>query len=222
MIHGTLLFCGEQHDCLIDISKVSSDFMRQILKAASLFSFFFICFLGRSFLFCMHSSLLACWLILFDFFWVSQFDKSLFQRVQSMQLHVANAFRCQPYFSTSWSLYIFIPGIFAVLETRSLHWCQMRRRHTSWTFRKPAGSSLDLWIQPTDWLALCFKWTLVQFDAVAAGSMANLVYQTPCDLLCCSAAFSWNARRLKWTPLNFADTLSPLVSKWFKTWTKTM
>lgn len=104
-----------------------------------------------------------------------------------------------------------------MLGTRSLHWCQMRRRHTSWTFRKPAGSSLDLWIQPTDWLALCFKWTLVQFDAVAAGSMANLVYQTPCDLLCCSAAFSWNARRLKWTPLNFADTLSPLVSKWFKT-----
>lgn len=71
------------------------------LKAASLFSVFSICFLGRSFLFCMHSSLLACWLILFDFFWVSQFDKSLFQRVQSMQLHVANAFRCQPYLSTS-------------------------------------------------------------------------------------------------------------------------
>ena len=71
------------------------------LKAASLFRFFSICFLGRSVLFCMHSSLLACWLILFESFWVSQFDKSLFQRIQSMQLHVANAFRCQPCLSTS-------------------------------------------------------------------------------------------------------------------------
>ena len=39
------------------------------LKAANLFiQLFFICFLGRSLLFCMHSSLLACWLILFVFF----------------------------------------------------------------------------------------------------------------------------------------------------------
>ena len=118
------------------------------LKAASLYCFF--PFFPMLFMVVLYALLPLG--LLTHTFWVSQFDKSLFQRVQSMYL-----LRPGHCIGARW-------GGDAPAE-RAGNW---QVRLLPCEFNAQIGNMLAV--------------TLVQFDAGAAGSMGNLVHQPPCDL----------------------------------------